>query len=325
MGGSGCCSGAKGRIAQDPSSAFVKVHEDGTVTLLTGLVDLGQGSDTALAQIAAEELGIGLEDVRVFSGDTEITPMDLGTYGQRGTLVGGNAVRAAARDAGKRLLETAALYMDAAPEDLEIKDKRIYVKGSPDRGISISEAALLSLDSERGEPVMGIGFYNPPTGPIDAPNFYGNIAMAYSFSACVAELKVDEETGLVDVEKMTAAHDCGFAINPMAVEGQVEGQMICGIGQTLLEERLMRKGRILNPNLLDYKVCTAADMPLIETIIVEDPDPYGPFGAKECGSGPISTTSPAIVNGLCRALGSRIKKFPVTPEVVMAIFGREKE
>lgn len=317
-GGGGCCSGAKGRIPQDPSSAFVKLHEDGTVTLLTGLTELGQGSNTALSQIAAEELGIELKDVRVFSGDTEITPMDLGTYGQRGTLVGGNAVRAAACDARKRLLEVAASHLEADPEDLELKDKRIYIKGSPDRGISISEAALLSLNSEKGEPVMGKGHYNPPTGPINPQNFYGNIAMAYSFGSCVAELKVDEETGKIEVERMTSAHDCGFAINPMAVEGQMDGQMICGIGQTLFEERLLEKGQTLNPNFLDYKVCTAMDIPLVETIIIEDTDPHGPFGAKECGSGPIQTTSPALVNALSRALGVRIKEFPITLEMVLA-------
>lgn len=319
MGSGGCCSGAKGRIPQDPSSAFVKVHEDGTVTLLTGVTELGQGSNTALSQIVAEELGIELKDVRVFSGDTEITPMDLGTYGQRGTLVGGNAVRAAARDARKCLLEVTAFHLEATPEDLELKDKRIYIKGSPEKGIPISEAALLSLNSEKGEPVMGKGYYNPPTGPLNPQSFYGNIAMAYSFGACVTELRVDEETGKIEVEKMTAAHDCGFAINPMAVEGQVEGQMICGVGQTVFEERLLEQGQTLNPNLLDYKVCTAMDVPMVETIIVEDTDPYGPFGAKECGSGPSQTTSPAIINALYKALGVRVKEFPVTPEIVLEL------
>jgi len=309
------CSGGKGYEPHDASAAFLNIQEDGTVTLLTGASDLGQGSDTVLSQIAAEILGVELKNIKITSADTELTPIDLGSLGSRCTNSAGNAVKVAALDAQKQLLKVAAERLGVGEEALEAREGRIYIKENPEKGLTLPQVVKASL--KKGEPVMGKGYYNPPSEPMDPITGKGNISSSYSFGAQVAEVEVDTETGQVKVLNLTAAHDCGFALNPIAVEGQIEGQVGFGVGKALSEELLIKGGRILNPTFLDYRVPRTLDAPRIKTMLVETIDPNGPFGAKECGEGPLCATAPAIANAIYNAIGVRIKGFPITPEKVL--------
>ncbi len=317
-------SGSKQFFPHDSSSAFVQLIEDGTVCLLTGASDIGQGSNTVLAQIAAEELGIGLNDMTVISADTDVTPLDLGSYASRVTFIAGNAVKAAAADAKKQLLEVAAEKLEASPQDLEIKDHRIYVKGSPDKGISFKEMVRASLYSERGMPILGRGYYNPPSEFPDFKTGIGNRSPTYSFGAQVAEVEVNPETGQVKVIRITAAQDCGFALNPMSVEGQIEGSLQMGLGQAFYEDLKYDKGDLLTPSFIEYRMATALDMPEIQCYLVESIDPEGPFGAKGISEMPQVPTSPAIVNAIYNAIGVQIKNLPVTPEKILAALEKGK-
>jgi len=311
-------SGGKGMFLYDTSAAFLKIQEDGTVHLFTGLPDMGQGSYTAMAQIAAETLGIRLEDIIVIAGDTEVTPLDIGAISQRGTFTTGNAVKAAALDARGQIAKLAAGKLETKPSNLIFRDGKISVKNNPEKAMNFSDAISEALNSTEGRYVMGRGFYNPPITAADPKTLEGNSSLAYSFGAQIAEVEVDPETGFVKLLKMTAAHDVGFAINPMAVEGQMEGQIFSGMGQTLYEECLMENGQVLNPSLLDYRTPRPLEIPEMESIIVESNDPYGPYGAKEVGQGPIQCTSQAIANAVSNAIGVRIKEVPITPERVLA-------
>lgn len=276
------------------SSALVRLLDDGTATLLTGASDIGQGSDGTLAQIAAEELGIHLNDIRVVSADTELTPVDYGSYSGRVTMFAGNAVKNAAADAKKQLLEVVAEQLEANIEDLAARDRKIYVKGSMEKGISFLDAVLATQRANKGMLIIGKGFYDPP--PFNLLTGEGNISPAFSFGSYIAEVEVDKETGVVEVKCITAAHDCGKAINPIRVEGQLEGAVQMGLGYALSENLVIDKGMVLNPSLLDYKFPTALDMPQIRSVIIETYDPAGPFGAKEAGEGATIPVAPAIVN-----------------------------
>lgn len=310
----GAASGGKSRALNDTSAAIVRVNDDGTVVVLAGIPDIGQGSNTVMAQIAAQELGIALERVRVVSADTEVTPLDYGAYAQRGTFVTGNAVKAAARQVRDRLMQAAADRLEARPEDLEIDREEIYVRGSPNRRFSYVQAVAAVQTSERGEPLMAVGSYQSPCERVDRRTWEGNISGAYSFHAQVAQVDLDPETGLAQVSRIVAAHDCGFAINPQSVEGQVEGQAWSGMAQALYERKIMDGGQVMNPSLVDYKLPTALDSPPVDTIIVESHDPNGPFGAKECGEGPITAAAPAIGNALQAVLAAPVRRMPMGPE-----------
>ncbi|MDP2728123.1 MAG: xanthine dehydrogenase family protein molybdopterin-binding subunit [Dehalococcoidia bacterium] len=297
----------------DSSGAQVKHHEDGTVTLFSGASDIGQGSDTTLAQIAAEELGVALEDIRISVSDTETTPTDLGSFASRVTFIAGNAVRAAAADAKTQLLQIAAGTLEAKPEDLVARDRRIYVRGSPDKAIAFSEAVATGL-KRRGVHILGRGYYASGAEELDYSRALGNISPAYSFGAHVARVQVDLETGHVTVGRETAAHDCGVAINPMALEGQIEGSIVCGLGMTLMEDRLMAGGQVLNPSFESYKVPTALEAPEIASIMVETNDPEGPFGAKGVSEGAQVPVAPSVVNAVYEVTGRRLRELPITPE-----------
>jgi 4-hydroxybenzoyl-CoA reductase subunit alpha len=310
-------SGGKGMLDHDTSAAVINIEEDGKVSLFTGLPDMGQGSHTAMAMIAAETLGIKPDDIRVIAGDTDITPFDMGAVAQRGTFTTGNAVKLACLDAKKQIVKTAESTFNVKSSSLTFRDRKIYPKGEPDKAVPFEDIVYKTLHSQEGRYIMGNGFYNPPTEAIDSKTFEGNPALAYSFGAQIAEVEVDPETGFVKLLKMTVAHDVGRAINPMAVEGQMDGQVFSGIGQTLLEECITEDGQVLNPSFLDYKLPRLFEMPEIENIIVEDSDPYGPFGAKEVGQGPIQCTTQAIANAISNAIGYPIKELPITPERVL--------
>jgi 4-hydroxybenzoyl-CoA reductase alpha subunit len=324
--GMGCwayVSGAK-QLAHDSTAAIIKVFEDGTATLITGASDIGQGSNTTMAQIAAEALGIRLEDITVVSGDTEVTPLDLGTFGSRVTFISGNAVKIAAEDAKKQLFEFVAEQLEANISDLVSLDRRIYVRGSPEKGMDFSQAVKGCLYSKRGQNILGRGNYNPDTVVINQMTYEGHSSPAYGFGAQIAEVMVDRETGQVRVLKIGGAHDCGVAINPMHAEGQLEGASFGGLGQALYENLLAERGLIMNPSFLEYKVPTALDMPEIQTTLVQVPDPGGPFGAKGMSEGCQIAPAPAIANAVYHAVGIRIKDLPITPEKVLEGLKAEK-
>ena len=318
-------SGGKGMFTHDTSAAVVNIEEDGKVSLFTGLPDMGQGSHTAMAMIAAETLGVKLEDVRVIAGDTDATPYDVGAIAQRGTFTTGNAVKKACLDAKKQIAKTAAHKLGVQPSSLVFRDKMIYPKVAPDKAVQFEDIVYETLHSKEGRYIMGNGFYNPPAEHEDPETHEGNAALAYSFGAQVAEVEVDPETGIVKLLKMTVAHDVGRAINPLAVEGQLDGQVFSGMGQTMFEECIMENGQVLNPTLLDYKLPRSFEVPEIEHKIVETIDPYGPFGAKEVGQGPIQCTTQAIANAVSNAIGYPIKELPITPERVLQLIRQKKK
>ncbi len=299
------------------SAATVQANADGTVNLYTLAADIGQGADTALSQILAEELGVRMEDIRRTVADTEVCPVDLGAWGSRTTFMAGHAVVEAAREVKRQLFEAAAQKLEiGVVHELEAKDRRIYVKGRPERGISFAEAVAAAQRAKGGMPTIGRGSYTP--------RGKGMMPSVYSFGAQAAEVEVDRETGLVKVLKVTSAHDCGMPINPMAVEGQLQGSIHMGLGYALTEQVAVDRGKNLNSSFLDYKMPSAVDMPEVETIEVRTDEPEAPFGAKEASEGLLSPTAPAIANAIYDAIGVRIKDLPITPEKLLKAL-REKE
>ena len=300
------------------SNAMIKVEEDGSkVVLYIGDADIGQGSDTVLAQAAAEAMGIDLDRIAVVSADSDITPLGFGAYSSRVTLMGGNASKMAGEEIKKQVVSAAAEILNIGEDRLEAKDNRIFVKDRPEKFVSWEEAAAAHF-STKG-PLIGQGHYSPPEG---LGGTYKGAAVgtspAYSFSASVCEVEVDMETGKVKVLNFWDAHDCGTAINPMAVEGQVEGAVVMGMGETLFENEVFdEQGKMLNPDLHNYLIATFADMPAIHTTIVDSYEPEGPFGAKEVGEGATLPVLGAIANAIADAIGVRIFDLPITPEKIL--------
>jgi len=297
-------SGAKGIFKHDTSAAFVKLGEDGKMSLFIGLPDMGQSSHTAMAIIGAEVLGITPDDVRVVSGDTDSDPLDVGAFTQRGTFNTGNAVKNACTDARDQLAKTAAATFGVPADEIVFRDRKVWPRAAPDKAVPFKKIVFDTLHSQEGRFVMGRGFYNSPLE---------KGTMAYSFGAQIAEVTVDPGTGVVTVDRMTAAHDVGRAINPRIVEGQIDGQIFSGMSQVLYEECLTEDGQVMNPSRLDYKMPRAYEMPAVDHIIVETIDPNGPFGAKEVGEGPIVCTMQAIANAVSDAIGAQIKEMPLSP------------
>jgi nicotinate dehydrogenase medium molybdopterin subunit len=305
-------------VSANPSAATVKVNEDGTATVLTGTVETGQGSLTVLGQIAAEALGIATDDVHVVSADTDTTPMDTGAIASRTTYVTGNAIWLAAEAAKAILFEAAAPILGVKVSQLEAKDRKIQVKNFPQRNVSIGEVAYRS-QVVLGQPAIGSASWNPPTVAMDPDTGQGKPFATYVYATQIAEVDVDDETGEVEVLRIAAAHDCGTAINPMLVEGQVEGGISMGVGMALQEEMLFdANGRHINPNLTNYIMPTSLDMPEITVDIVQDFDPTGPFGAKGVGEPTAVPTAAAILNAIHDAVGVRVASLPATSEKVLA-------
>jgi CO/xanthine dehydrogenase Mo-binding subunit len=322
----GHASGYKAYYPYDSSAATVTCNEDGTVVLKTGACDMGQGSDTILSQIAAEGLGARMEDIRLLATDTELAPMDLGAYGSRTTFIAGNAVKIAAVDARKKLFRAAAELLEAPDSDLSSRDGRIFVKGSPHISVSFSEAVIQSLSSHNEDgAIIGRGYYNTKTELVDYKTGAGNLSPTYTFGAQVAKVEVDTETGEVKVLDVTAAQDAGVAINPMSVEGQMEGAVLQGIGYTLKENLIHKDGVTINPNFLEYGLPTVLDSPPIKAVPVETIDPEGPFGAKGIGEAALIPTAPAIANAIYDAVGVRIRSLPITPDKVLAALQKKKK
>jgi len=319
--GVGCgffISGSGLPIHWDPNkfphaTVHLKVDMDGGVTVHTGAAEIGQGSDTVIAQSVAEVLGLPLEMIRIRSNETDTAPVDLGSYSSRVTFMNANAAITAAMDIRQKLLDAAAEVTGAPVEKLVIGDRRIFRKDNPAVGVSYLEALHKALE-DTGALVSSGAYRTPPMGRVHKGAGAG-IAPAYSFSAYVAEVKVDIETGQTEVLKVWAAHDCGKALNPLAVKGQMIGSCHMGLGQVLSEEmRYSRNGHLLNPDLLDYKIPTVHEMPEIVPIIVESNDSEGPFGAKEAGEGPLLPILPAVCNAVYDAVGIRTSELPITPD-----------
>jgi 4-hydroxybenzoyl-CoA reductase subunit alpha len=306
-------------------TAQVRVLEDGQVTLLMGATDVGQGAKTILAQIVAEELGVTLDDVTVAQQDTDITPLDQVTSSSRVTFWTGNAVKAAAADAKRKLLAAVAEELEAHADDLVARKRRIYVSGSPDRGLSFEQAVSTFKLRNKGDSLFGHGLFSLPVDPLNISTAEGRHSSPLSSGATIAEVEVDRETGEVRVLQLITAHDCGFAINPLSVHGQIEGAALMGKGYALSELTVREKGLILNPSFLEYKAPTSCDAGELASIIVEEKDPVGPFGAKECGEGPLISVAPAIINAIDDALGVRIRAIPATPDRLLNGLSRVRD
>jgi 4-hydroxybenzoyl-CoA reductase subunit alpha len=297
------------------SEVQLKLDRNGGVALLCGAIDIGQGSDHILAAIVAEVLGVHLEDIQLTTADTDLTPIDLGSYSSRVTFMAGNAAKAAAEKVRSRLFEVAARALQCDAEDLVARDRRIFRRNRPAEGVTFAQAVQLA---EAGDGVVtGTGSYTPPklAGPYKGSGV--GPSPAYSYSAAVVEVDCDLKTGEVRVPEVWVAHDIGRAINPMLAIGQVEGSIYMALGEALMEEQTFRLGLHKFPSLLEYKSPTALEAPVMHTFLVETIDREGPFGAKEAGQGPLLPVIPAVANAVYNALGVRIDEVPITPDKVL--------
>ena len=337
------------------STVNIKIDRDGGVVVYTGASEIGQGSDTMTAQIAAEVLGCSLGRVKIIAADTDLTPIDIGSYSSRVTFMAGNATLRAAEAVKKQIAAAAAKKMGCEPEELLFRNDKVFAKGwsdnrvrptrpgaipsvsgrvenqilrgslqqkrkdeGPKDSLTFEEAVVAAIDFHGA--LTGTGSYAPPPEARGGKHKGGGVgpSPAYSYSAQVAEVTVDEDTGEVTVHKVWAAHDCGRALNPVSVEGQIIGSVWMGMGQALTEEMIWKDGLLMNPGLLEYRSPSSVESPEVEPIIVESIDPEGPFGAKECSEGSLAATIPAIANAIYGAVGIRLHESPFTPERVLA-------
>ncbi len=294
----------------------IKLDFDGSIVVLSGAADIGQGSTTILAQTVAEVLGLDLSRVRVVTGDSEVVPKDNGSYSSRVTFMVGNAALDAARNLKAVLVNAAARKLEARTEDIECLGE-IYRAGAQDKGATFDEVVTEAL-KDTGT-ITVTGNYSTIPESYGGKKYRGAAiggTMGYSYSAQVVEVTVDEDTGVVTVDKVWVAHDCGKALNRLTVEGQVQGSVWMGMGQAMSEEVAYHDGLMLTANMLDYRVPTIQDSPPIEVGIVESNDPHGPFGAKEAGEGSLAAFLPALTNAIADAIGIRFNDLPVTPDRV---------
>ena len=315
--------GGARQMGHQACAAIVRICEDGTVNLITGATDSGQGSDTVLCMIAAEELGVTLESVDIKRVDTAYTPVDPGTYGSRVTVLAGQATQKAARQAKGQLLEAAAKTWQVEPEDVEIREGKVFVISDPEKSMPFQRLARIACYSGTGAVILGTGYSSYGVEPLDLDSGIGSGGTSYSFTAQTARVGVDTETGKIITTDFVIASDCGRLLNPITAEGQIEGAAVQGMGQTLFEDFMMDRGRTLNPTFLDYRMPISTDVPGIKLIDVVTDDPDGPFGAKEASEGSIVSTPPAVVSAIHDATGVWFKELPVTPEKVVGAL-REK-
>ena len=366
--GLGCShyvSGAANSIIRSDmphSTVNIKVDRDGGVVVYTGASEIGQGSDTMTAQVAAEVLGCSLSRIKIVAADTDLTPIDIGSYSSRVTFMAGNATMRAAEEVKKQIVAAAARKMNCAAEDVVMRNDLVFKKGmagsaaeaeariareqaagrvedgqilrgslqqkrkeeGPKDWMTFEEAVVAAIDFHGA--LTGTGSYAPPQEARGGNHKGAGVgpSPAYSYAAQVAEVSVDEDTGVVTVHKVWAAHDCGRALNPVSVEGQVIGSVWMGLGQALQEEMVWKDGLLMNPGLLEYRSPSSVESPDVECIIVESVDPEGPFGAKECSEGSLAATIPAIANAIYDAVGIRLHESPFTPERVLAALRAQK-
>jgi 4-hydroxybenzoyl-CoA reductase alpha subunit len=300
------------------SGVQLRLDRQGGVCVMCGSTDIGQGSDSILAYIVAEILGIDPFDIRVVTADTDLTPVDLGSYSSRVTLMTGNAAIQAAERARELLVMAVAEKLGVPIENLSLAERRVFDVENPEVGVSFADAVVLA-ESKFGT-IGTVGSYKPPRSPGKYKGSGVGPSPAYSYSAAVAEVDVNPDTGIVVVERIWIAHDIGRSINPMLVMGQVEGSVYMGLGEILMEEMAYRENRNVVhkfPSLLEYKSPTTMEMCDVKTYLIEDPDPNGPYGAKEVGQGPLLPVPPAVANAVYNAVGVRIDEVPITPEKVL--------
>jgi CO/xanthine dehydrogenase Mo-binding subunit len=297
------------------SSAFVRVNEDSTVTILTAITDHGTGNLTAFCQIVAEVLGIHVDRVRVAAQDSDTSPPDTGSIASRTIFDTGNALRLAAEDVRAQLVDVAATTLNCDEESIVMVDGKAYHRDRPTESLTFSDLVGISMYAGKG-PVLGRGSFlaKAPFERLPGPVFGEHPAATYMFGTHVAEVEVDPDTGRTTVLNYTACHDVGQVINQQGIEGQVEGGVVQGIGYGLYEELAVKDGQIQNPSFVDYQIPTALDSPPIKSLFVEEPDLHGPFGAKGIGEPPFIPPMPAIANAICDAVGARVKEIPITPE-----------
>src|SRR5467141_1370768 len=306
------------------SGVQLLIDRSGQVTVFCGATEIGQGSDDVLAAIVAEVLGIDAYDVRCVTGDTGLTPVDLGSYSSRVTVMMGNAAIQAAERLRDIIARAAAEHMETLPENIGFARGRVFRADDPGKLMSFREAIVLA--EEKFGTLGSVGSYSPPRSPGRYKGAGVGPSPAYSYTACVVEAEVDKNTGWITVPKVWIAHDIGRAINPVSARGQVEGSVYMGLGEALMEEQVFRRlpPKLSNalvhkiPSLLEYKSLTSLDMPEVFTELVEDPDPNCPFGAKEVGQGPLLPVMPAVANAVYDAIGVRIDELPITPDKVLA-------
>jgi 4-hydroxybenzoyl-CoA reductase subunit alpha len=302
----------------------LKLDFDGSIVVLTGAADIGQGSSTIMVQAVAEVLGLDIGRVRIVTGDSEVVPKDNGSYSSRVTFIVGNAAIDAANKLKGLLVAAAARKLEAEPADIECLGE-VYRAGAQDKGLTFQEVVAEALKDEGTITVTGI--YSTIPESHGGKKYRGAAiggTMGYSYSAQVVEVTVDEETGEVTVDKVWVAHDCGKALNRLTVEGQIQGSVWMGMGQAMSEETGYHNGLLLTANMLDYRVPTIQDSPPIEVGIIESNDPHGPFGAKEAGEGSLAAFLPALTNAIADATGLRYHDLPVTPDRVYAAIERRE-
>ena len=312
------------------SGVQLKFDRGGGVSVFCGATEIGQGSDDVLAGIVAEVLGIDPFDIRLFTGDTDLGPVDLGSYSSRVTLMAGNAALQAAERGRGLLAEAVALKLEIPKERLRFADRRVFDSTAPDKGVSFAEAVCFA--EARFGTIGTVGSYTPPKSPAMYKGGGVGPSPTYSYSAAVVEVEVNPVTGWVHVPKVWIAHDIGRALNPTLVRGQVEGSVYMGLGEALMEEQEFRRlpKRLSHalvhkfPSMLEYKSPTSLDMPEVVTELVEDPDPRGPFGAKEVGQGPLLPIMPAVANAVYDAIGVRVDEVPITPEKILKALAEKK-
>jgi CO/xanthine dehydrogenase Mo-binding subunit len=315
----------------DGCGTIVKVDDFGRVDVFTGATDIGQGADTVIAQIVAEEIGVLPEDVNIIDRDTDVCPWDVGVHASRTTFVAGNAALMAARKVRGKIVEMAAgfvdrwkdkdgarheMRLDGDPKNLVIKDRMVYSVKEPEKKIPLGKILRSAHYDKGGTMIMAEFFYDPDNENLDR-EFKGNLSKAYAYGAHGVEVEVDRETGKVTILNYIAAHDVGRAINPMLLEGQIYGGGAMGVGYALTERLILEKGEVMNPNFRDYKLLTAEDVIPIVPVIVETIDQEGPYGAKGIGEPGLVPTAPAIANAIYDAIGVRIKDLPMTPERIL--------
>ncbi len=323
--GKGIACMHKSTVTPSSSAAFVKLNENASVTLLCSAVEMGQGSSTILAQIASEELGIPVEKISMVRPDTDVTPYDMASVSSRSTFFVGNAVRRAAADAREQLLQIAAEILEANPQDLVIEAGKVMVRGVPEKAIPIAELPLGEAfyvgakGRGRGRPVLGRGSFTVEDAtPLDRETGQGkNPSAFWMYATQAAEVEVDPRSGRVKVLRISSAHDVGKSIHPVAIEGQIQGALVMGVGTALWEEMELEKGRVKNPSFAEYKLPSALDAPEMIPIIVEELHAQGPYGAKGLGEPALAPTAAAIANAIYAAVGVRVKDLPITPEKIL--------
>ncbi|MCX5799270.1 MAG: molybdopterin-dependent oxidoreductase [Proteobacteria bacterium] len=307
----------------DGCGTIIKMDDFGKVDVFTGSTDIGQGSETIIAQIVAEVLGISIDDVNVVNNDTDVCPWDVGAHASRTTFVAGNSALGAAKKIKAQILEVAAKLLEEDPASLDIKNGVVFSTKNNEKNTPLGKALRKVHYTAGGKMLMAEYFYDPANENFDK-EFKGNLSVSYAYGTHGVEVEVDKETGQVKILNYIAAHDVGKAINPLLLEGQIYGGGLQGIGYALGEKMIYEKGRLMNGNFLDYKMPTAKDVPPVQAVIIESDEQDGPFGAKGIGEPGLVPTAPAIANAIYDAVGVRIKDLPITPEKILKAL-KEKE